>query len=170
MMVTYGAMAASPARTLSDVELDVAARYHDVAQVESQQMLQQIARKSPLVLIDVREAQEYAVSHLPGAVRVDPDASAAEVLAALGPVQPGSQIAKYCSVGVRSSRLAERSQKLLQAQGAMSVSNLRGGIFRWHADRRPLVDARGPTDAIHGFDRRWSKLIPRHDAPIVVSP
>jgi hypothetical protein len=73
-------------------------------------------------------------------------------------------------VGVRSSRLAERSREWLRRHGAASVSNLRGGIFRWHGERRPLVDARGPTEALHGFDRHWRRLAPRQDVPIVVSP
>lgn len=169
-MVLSSAMAGSSARTLIEVEREVAAEYDDVPQLASRDLHRRMAQSAPLVLIDVREAPEYAVSHLPGAVRVDPDANTTEILAALGRLPPGSQVVMYCSVGVRSSRLAERSQKRLRAQGAVSVSNLRGGIFRWHAERLPLVDARGPTDAIHGFDRRWSRLIPRQDAPIVVSP
>lgn len=169
-MLTQVAHAWWAAKTLDEAEKEVSTRYADVAQVEARSVLQQMESQAPPILVDVREPAEYAVSHLPGALRIAPGASAAEVVTALGAVQPGSRIVMYCSVGVRSSRLAERARERLLARGASSVANLRGGIFRWHAERLPLVDANGATDAIHGFDRRWSRLLPRQDAPIVLAP
>lgn len=155
---------------LAAVEADVAARYGEIDHADGNTVSQWVAAGDPVVWVDVRTPREFAVSHVPGAHRVDPDADIDAALSAIGPVPSGATVVMYCSVGVRSSKLAQRTQAALESRGASRVVNLKGGIFRWHADRRPLVDARGPTDAVHGFDRRWSKRIPRQDAPIVVDP
>lgn len=155
-------------QTLQAVEDDVARRHPDVVQRSADEL--EALRQTPggLVLLDVREPAEYAVSHLAGAVRVDPDAGADGVLAAIGRIAPGAQLIAYCSVGERSSRLAGRTQAALRSHGAAGVANLRGGIFAWHNQRRALVNTQGPTDAIHGFDAKWSRLLQRRDAPIVI--
>ncbi len=67
----------------------------------------------------------------------------------------------YCSVGVRSSRLAERVAQGLKARGAVAVDDLAGGIFAWHGEARPLVDAKGPTDFVHPYDATWGRLLAR---------
>lgn len=154
--------------TLGEVERDVESRYADVIQLDAASLRASLGSKQPPIVLDVREPAEYAVSHLPGALRVDPNADEETVLALVGRGLPDREVVMYCSVGVRSSRLAERSQALLRARGASSVANLRGGIFAWHTAHGPLVNAQGPTEAIHGFDRRWSRLIPRTDAQVVV--
>lgn len=115
------------------------------------------------LFLDIREPDEFAVSRIPGAVRVPPDASEAEVLARLGDVS-GRRIVAYCSVGRRSSVFARAMQDALVAEGAVSVSNLEGGVFGWHADRRPLENADGATDAVHPYDEIWKRYVPRQDA------
>ena len=62
----------------------------------------------------------------------------------------------YCSVGARSGALGRR----LAARG-LDVRNLRGGVFRWAADGRPLATADGaPTTTVHPYDRLWSRYLP----------
>lgn len=62
-------------------------------------------RLRPL-LLDVRTAAEFSVSHISGATRVDPDTS----LETLQPLLKSTQrpIVLYCSVGWRSSQLGQR--------------------------------------------------------------
>ena len=98
------------------------------------------------MVFDVRTPAEYAVSHLPGAVNVDPDMPAADFLARYGDSVDGKTAVFYCSVGVRSSRLASRVARELKARGAVAVDDMAGGIFAWHGEARPLVDAEGATD------------------------
>lgn len=43
------------------------------------------------------------------------------------------------------------------ASGAASMSNLRGGICRWHAEGRPIEG--GST--VHHFDTSWGALLRR---------
>ena len=73
------------------------------------------------------------------------------------------QIIVYCSVGVRSSRFAKRTQEELRAMGASSVSNLEQGIFGWHNDRRALEDSNGKTDAVHPYDENWKRYVERKE-------
>jgi rhodanese-related sulfurtransferase len=100
------------------------------------------------------------VSRLPGAIRVDAGISPAVLHAQLAARMSGRRVVFYCSVGVRSARLAARVQPLLEAEGA-TVANLDGGIFAWHAERRALVNAQGSTNFVHPYDKKWGRLVAR---------
>ena len=143
-------------RGLDALHADIRADYPGVAHVQADTV------PNGAVVLDIRDPAEFAVSRLPGALRVDVDASTAEVLARAGDLS-GRDVVVYCSVGRRSSIFAQRVQADLLASGAVSVSNLQGGIFRWHAQRRPLENARGRTDAVHPYDEIWRRYVPRED-------
>ena len=50
----------------------------------------------------------------------------------------------------------------LMKRGAVAVDNLKGGIFAWHNQQRPLVSGQGqPTPYVHPFDSSWGKLVDR---------
>jgi len=107
------------------------------------------------VLLDVREPEEFAVSHLAGARRVDPEASALpeEVLA----LPRDTPIVAYCSVGYRSAAVVER----LRAEGFTRVENLEGSIFRWANEGRPVVRDGTAVREVHPYDRAWGVLLDR---------
>ena len=149
-------------RDMPAIERVVAARWPDVEHLPRADLARRLMHgRDRIVLFDVRQADEYAVSHLAGAVQVDPDTTADEFLARFGAALAGKTAVLYCSVGVRSSRLAVRVQDELGQHGTIEVYNLVGGLFGWHDDARPLVDARGPVDVVHGFGTRWSRLLKR---------
>jgi rhodanese-related sulfurtransferase len=108
-------------------------------------------RKSPIVL-DVRTAEEYEVSHLPGAIRVDPDGDFPEFLHTL---DHQAAVVAYCSVGYRSSRLVERLQK----EGFTDVKNLEGSIFEWANKGYPLERDGAPVQEVHPYDAEWGRLL-----------
>ena len=116
------------------------------------------------VLFDVRKSEEYAVSHIAGAIHVDPQISASEFQAQFGEKLQGRQPIFYCSVGRRSSHLVDR---LINAGGSISQTqpaNLVGGIFGWHNDNLPLVNSEDvQTRAIHPYNAYWGRLI--EDSP-----
>lgn len=114
-----------------------------------------------VLLFDVRELAEFEVSRLPGAIRIDPATATADFLALHGDRVRGKSVIFYCSVGVRSSKLAGRLTDPLAERGARGVYNLSGGIFRWHNDGRPLADAHGATPLVHPYDRTWGRFIQR---------
>ena len=168
-MVTVLAAPAAFAGPLGLIEQRLRASYPDVQHVVPDAVSEELAgSRDDILLVDVREAKEHAVSHLPGAVRIDPEASVSEALARIGDVS-GRRVLFYCSVGVRSSKLAEDVRAELRERGARSVENLSGGIFRWHNERRPLVRGAAPTDTVHPFNTFWSMLIERR-ALISYSP
>jgi rhodanese-related sulfurtransferase len=108
--------------------------------------------REPPILLDVREPNEFAVSHLPGARRVDPDADVIKLLASLTPKRP---VVLYCSVGFRSSKLAEQ---LLEA-GASDVRNLEGSIFRWANEGLPLQRDGMPAHRVHPYSSRYAEML-----------
>jgi rhodanese-related sulfurtransferase len=113
-----------------------------------------------VVLFDVRENEEFAVSHLPGAILVDPDISEEEFAEAFSDKLQGKRAIFYCSVGVRSSILADRVAELVERETGKRPVNLIGGLFQWHNEDRALISASGAaTDAIHPFDDYWGRLI-----------
>ncbi len=110
----------------------------------------------PPVLLDVRQPEEYAVSHLPGAVRVDPDASAEVLRDTLAAFDADRPVVLYCSVGYRSARLAER----LETAGRPAL-NLDGSIFRWASEGRLVVRNETVVREVHPYDALWGRLLPR---------
>ncbi len=107
--------------------------------------------KGPLpILLDVRQDDEFAVSHLPEAHRT-PTLDAALALG-LDPERP---IVAYCSVGYRSARLAAQ----LQAAGYTQVYNLAGSMFQWANEGRSLVHSGRPTTVVHPYNPRWGLLL-----------
>jgi rhodanese-related sulfurtransferase len=146
--------------TLEATIADVARRWPHIGHVTPQKLDRFMAARA-VVLYDVRTPAEYAVSHLPGAISVDPDMGSAAFLARYGHAVNGKTAVFYCAVGVRSSRLAARVAQGLEARGAVAVDELAGGIFAWHGEARPLVDAKGHTDFVHPYDAAWGRLLAR---------
>jgi adenylyltransferase/sulfurtransferase len=77
-----------------------------------------------LRLIDVREADEWALGRLPGAEWIPLGQFQQR---ATGELSPEETIVLYCHHGMRSAR----AQGFLQAQGYGKVINLTGGIDAW---------------------------------------
>lgn len=131
-------------------------RFPEVSQLQSSELaawLGDVNRPQP-VLLDVREAEEYEVSHLPGAKNVKPNAKTAEIKSI---VATGRPVVVYCSVGYRSSALAQRLAK----GGLTNVFNLEGSIFQWANEGRPLVknDADKPAKKVHPYNKRYGVLL-----------
>ena len=149
---------ASGQEGLDALHADIVADYPSVSHVNAEAL-----PNGDVLFLDIRDPEEYAVSHIPGAIRVSFGASPDEVMAAVGDVS-GKEIVAYCSVGRRSSIFAKDMQDTLKASGAVSVANLEGGVFGWHADHRALEDARGATDLVHPYDEIWKRYVPRQGA------
>jgi rhodanese-related sulfurtransferase len=156
------AAADSSTRLQAAIE-DVAARWPTQRHITPGE-LAALMRDGSAVIFDVRAPEEYAVSHLEGAIRVDAGLTRAAFLSENASKLNGKLAVFYCSVGVRSSKLAERvGEAAFKAAGATGSANLAGGIFAWHGEQRPLADANGATQFVHGYDRTWSQLVKRQD-------
>lgn len=137
-------------------------RYPDVVHISSDDL--QGMQPDDIVLFDVRKESEYEVSRLDGAIRVPPSMSASDFLRTYASTIQGRRAVLYCSVGERSSRLAERV--MAQDGGARpdAIYNLEGGIFKWHNEYKDVVAANGQTSAVHPYNRKWGRLLERQDS------
>jgi rhodanese-related sulfurtransferase len=123
------------------------------------------ARVQPVVL-DARSPQEYGVSHLRGAERIDPRAPAFKAVAAFPRDTP---VVVYCRVGYRSARVA----LWLHRQGFRNVYALTGGLFAWANEGRPLEANGRSTLQVHPYSSLWGKLLQpdvRADVPPIADP
>ena len=142
---------------LLDAAIMMIERTHRVENLATDELAAMLAGSEPPLLFDIRTAGEYEKSRIATAVRIDPD-NFASCYAAL---VTGRDLVFYCSVGQRSSELLERVESACRNAGAKSCRNLRGGIFRWYNEGRPVVDASGETDDIDGYDPIWTMMVYR---------
>ena len=132
----------------------VRSEFPDVEQVSAEDLrlrLDSGVGKAPIVL-DVRTAEEYEVSHLKGAIRVDPDGDLPDFLRAL---DHEASLVAYCSVGYRSSRIVARLEK----EGFTDAKNLEGSIFEWANKGYPLERDGAPVQEVHPYDAEWGRLL-----------
>ena len=111
------------------------------------------------VIFDVREKQEFDVSHIKNAIRIKPDIDSIKFIEKFSNQLEGKNLVFYCSVGRRSSALASRLQPLLIKEGVHEVYNLKGGIFQWHNEGKSLVQNGGLTKHIHPYSPLWGLLL-----------
>jgi rhodanese-related sulfurtransferase len=136
-------------------------KLHDVPSLTDERLasLMQESEPSRLLILDVREPDEFLVSHLEGAVRIDPDTTSEEFRQIFSGDVAGRTVVAYCSIGERSAVLLERVLGICREMGAQGAFNLRGGIFRWHANGRRLVDKDGASDRVHPLNPVWGMLV-----------
>ena len=111
------------------------------------------------IVFDVREFDEYAISHLKNAIQIDPNTKLSEFLDAYSDELNNKTIVFYCSVGERSSKLAAMYTLSLEAQGTQEIYNLVGGLFQWHNEKRELMQENTETTLIHPYNRFWGRLL-----------
>jgi rhodanese-related sulfurtransferase len=115
------------------------------------------------VLLDARTVDEYAVSHLHGALRIDPYRP---LLRPLRGMPKDTAIVVYSTVGYRGARLVH----WLTAQGYNNATALSGSIFAWANEGRPLEREGRPVTEVHPYDDSWKYLLSsdyRIDVPAV---
>ena len=115
-----------------------------------------------VVMLDIREADEIAVSRIRGARHVPPGAvnamSADELSSDLA---PDAIVVTYCTAGYRSGIAAVALEESLGRQ----VFNLDGGLIAWFNAGREVVDPNGiAVDRIHAYGPAWETyVVPRKD-------
>ncbi|KAF0117430.1 MAG: rhodanese-related sulfurtransferase [Rhodospirillaceae bacterium] len=100
-------------------------------------------RGGEAILVDVREDDEWAEAHIPGAVL----SPMSEFEAAGFPRKAGRRLVVVCGIGKRSEAIA----RVLVQRGEGVVYNLSGGLKAWQAAGLPVVpDDFGldPVDAL----------------------
>ena len=147
--------------SLQTIQQDIEADFATVRHIGSADLEGLQGKPDAPILFDVREMEEFAVSRLADAKQVDPDIANAAFMERHGASLRGRTVVFYCSVGVRSSQLAEQLQDALLEAGARRIYNLQGGIFNWHNEARPLTADTGPTIYVHPYNDYWGQLLKR---------
>ena len=104
--------------------------------------------KEPLLILDVRDREEYEVSHLKGAqLAGDVD---------LESLQTDQPILVYCTVGLRSTELGATLTK----KGFSHIYNLNGGLIRWKNNGYEVYNIHEqPTDSVHVYSGLFGLLL-----------
>ena len=147
--------------TLESIQRDIESRYKGVRQLSGDQLAAMMQAGKDVLLLDVREKPEFQVSRINGAKQVAPGIWKGQFLKRFAEQAKGRTVVFYCSVGVRSSKLAQYVGDALRESGAGLVYNLKGGIFAWHNAKRPLTDQNGETPYVHPYDSYWGQLVER---------
>ena len=125
-----------------------------VPTVTAAALARQLRQPVPPLLLDVRTAAEFRVSHLRGARLVPYDSLATLRLPGIDRARP---VVVYCSVGVRSERMGER----LHALGFARVHNLYGGLFEWVNQGHPVYNGPEATLRVHPYSALWGVWLKR---------
>ncbi|MGN6358981.1 MAG: MBL fold metallo-hydrolase [Thermomicrobiales bacterium] len=108
-----------------------------------------VARRAPDTLVlDVREPEEYARGHVPGAVNLPQ----AELASRLDEVPRDRPVQVICQGGYRSLRSAQ----FLRQRGYARVLNVQGGTAAWQASGHPLDTADVAADAPQIIESEWA--------------
>eukprot|EP00088_Acartia_fossae_P003393 TRINITY_DN11421_c0_g1_i1.p2 TRINITY_DN11421_c0_g1~~TRINITY_DN11421_c0_g1_i1.p2 ORF type:complete len:173 (-),score=35.08 TRINITY_DN11421_c0_g1_i1:1378-1857(-) len=129
----------------------------NISTAELEQKLQSTSENQPKILIiDSRKEEEFSVSRLEKAKHFHFLASDQELKKFIQDNteenSTSTDIICYCSLGYRSSVLADRINKL--ELDKVKAYNLEGSIFKWANENRPLQGAQG----VHPFSYLWGIL------------
>jgi rhodanese-related sulfurtransferase len=86
------------------------------------------------LILDVREPEEYAHGHVPGAINV-PQADLADLASRLDELPRGQAILMICHSGARSLRAAQ----FLKQMGFDQVASVKGGTKAWREAGKQLA-------------------------------
>jgi rhodanese-related sulfurtransferase len=104
------------------------------------------------LLLDTREKEEFEISHIKNAIYAGYQNFSIDQFKS---INKDTTIVIYCSVGYRSSKIA---QKFIKA-GFKDVRNLYGGIFEWVNQNREILKNSTPTDTLHTYENSWESYI-----------
>jgi rhodanese-related sulfurtransferase len=129
-------------------------RFPEVRHMSTDQLSELLMKQDaeqPL-LLDARTGEEYEVSHIYGALRAR---KKREALKVLDGQRRDRLIVVYCSVGYRSSALAEK----LQREGFTRVFNLKGSVFKWVNEGHKVYRGDRQVAVVHPYSRKWGQLL-----------
>ena len=148
--------------SLVKIHKTIMSDYPNISHISRTELAKSLATDE-LFILDTRPQEEYEVSHIKGALQVNPDISPEAFKTQFGHAVKNKKVIVYCSVGHRSSNFGQRLQSTALSAGAISVQNMEGGLFGWHNDVRPVENAKGATTYIHPYNVRWGRLVKRKD-------
>ncbi|HLZ23319.1 MAG TPA: MBL fold metallo-hydrolase [Ktedonobacterales bacterium] len=117
-----------------------------------------LAQRAPgAYVLDVREPEEYARGHVPGAVSLPQS----ELASRMDEVPRDRPVLVICHSGSRSLRSAQ----FLAQMGYTNVANVAGGTAAWRADGRPVAGGINDFVTSGSTGQEAAALKPHKDAP-----
>ncbi|HLJ67541.1 MAG TPA: MBL fold metallo-hydrolase [Chloroflexota bacterium] len=110
-----------------------------------------------MVLLDVREPEEYARTHVPEAINLPQ----AELASRLDEIPRDRDIVTICQVGSRSLRSAQ----FLKQLGIERVASVRGGTEAWEAAGKPVIRGEHAGEPSPIVETEWT-----HAGGVAIAP
>lgn len=111
--------------------------------------IEEFARRSgEAIILDVREVEEYAAGHVPGAVNLPQ----AELATRLEELPRDKQLLLICQGGYRSLRAA----RFLAQVGFTDVASVEGGMAAWETVGRPIETAAVAVGRQRYVETEWA--------------
>ncbi len=123
-------------KTAHDLVIAAKARIHEVALAQAEEAI-----RDADVLIDVREADEYAAGHIPGAMHASRGLLEFKLSGAPELAARDIRIVLYC----KSSGRAALAACALHDMGYLHVQSIAGGFDAWAGAGKPVAKPQLPT-------------------------
>jgi rhodanese-related sulfurtransferase len=123
-------------KTAHDLVAQAKAQTHEIAVSQAEDAI-----RNADVLIDVREADEYAAGHLPGAVHMSRGLLEFKISGSPELAARDLNIVLYCKTSGRAALAAVQ----LQAMGYLKVTSIAGGFDAWVAAGKPVAKPSSPV-------------------------
>lgn len=123
-------------KTAHDLVMAAKARIQEVALADAEQAI-----RDADVLIDVREADEYAAGHLPGAIHASRGMLEFKLSNSPELSSRDLKIVLYCKTSGRAALAA----CALQDMGYLQVKSISGGFDAWSGAGKPVAKPSMPT-------------------------
>jgi molybdopterin/thiamine biosynthesis adenylyltransferase/rhodanese-related sulfurtransferase len=111
--------------------LDAAEMLEPSWEITPSELNRKLRNGSQVVLLDVREPNEWNIAHLEGALLIPQG----DLPARMNELDSARETVVYCRTGTRSARAVQ----LLRAAGFRRLKNLRGGIHAWAQEVDPSM-------------------------------
>ncbi len=123
-------------KTAHDLVAQAKAQTHEIAVSQAEDAI-----RNADVLIDVREADEYAAGHLPGAVHMSRGLLEFKISGSPELAARDLNIVLYCKTSGRAALAAVQ----LQSMGYLKVTSIAGGFDAWVAAGKPVAKPSSPV-------------------------
>jgi len=123
-------------KTAHDLVLQAKADVHEIALQDAEEAIRQAD-----VLIDVREADEFAAGHLPGAVLVPRGLLEFKLSGTPALSSRDRKVVLYCKTSGRAALAAQT----MQSMGYLNVASIAGGFDAWAAAGKTVVKPEQPA-------------------------
>lgn len=151
-------------KNFAEVYQVIAEKFPTVPNLSTTELAALLLRGESPLLLDYRSRAEYAVSHLSGALWVGDLNAARMEIAKVRALDRQRKVVVYCSVGYRSADLVAQIQNLPDRGYAQELYNLKGSLFLWANEGRPMVKKIGsapeqPALQVHPYNNSWAGLL-----------